>query len=316
MKRQYETWNPRGDSRAIVEQAEAICDEMTRQGYTLTLRQLYYQFVRRALIPNNQQSYNRLGAIVNRARMAGLLDWWHIEDRGRALMGTSHWDSPADIINSVAGGYRIDKWSDQPRRVEVWVEKEALAGVIGRTAAREDCPYFACKGYTSQSAMWEAGQRIARHLRNGQAVTILHLGDHDPSGIDMTRDIMDRLRLFVESDVPNAVLWRVEDATDGEPLEVRRIALNMPQVLQYNPPPNPAKMTDSRVEEYLALHGDESWELDALEPATLDALITEHIEGVRDDDLWQARVEQEREERQLLAATRDRWDELVQVLRA
>lgn len=316
MKRQYETWNPRGDTLAIVQQAEAICDDMARQGYTLTLRQLYYAFVRRALIPNTQQSYDRLGSIVNRARMAGLLDWWHIEDRERALQAVGHWDSPAAIIDSAAGGYRIDKWSDQPRRVEVWVEKVALVAVIGRTARREDCAYFACKGYTSQSAMWEASQRIGRYLRDGQAVTILHLGDHDPSGIDMTRDITDRLRLFVETDVPRSILWDVEDSAGGEPLEVRRIALNMPQVREFDPPPNPAKMTDSRVGDYLANFGDESWELDALEPATLDAIITEHIGDIRDDDLWQARVEEEREQRRLLAATRDRWDELVEVLRS
>jgi len=300
VKARYEDWTPGPDAVAIIGQATAICQGYARQGYDLTLRQLYYQFVARALIPNTMQSYKRLGSIINKARLAGLLDWDYIVDRTRNLEHNSHWDTPADIMAGAAASYRRDKWEDQPTRVEVWVEKDALSGVVGRVADREDVAWFACRGYVSQSELWAAGQRIYGYLLDDQDVVVLHLGDHDPSGIDMTRDIEDRLRLFV--------------GHRASGLEVRRIALNMDQVEQYNPPPNPAKLTDSRVGNYLIQHGDQSWELDALEPTVLAALITDHIGEVRDRDLYDAAEDVEAAHRELLAAASQRWPEVADLV--
>jgi hypothetical protein len=239
--------------------------------------------------------------VISRARMSGRFDWRYIIDRTRNLSTVSHWSSPASILDSAAEGYAEDKWRDQPAHVEVWVEKEALADVVGQVANRHDVGYLACRGYMSQSEQWEAGQRFLRAIQRGKRVVLLHLGDHDPSGIDMTRDIEDRLTRFIITDgwreLPNrddvgTKYSEILDALasqyglDGDPFTVRRIALNMDQVEEYSPPPNPAKLTDSRVGSYLRDYGGESWELDALDPATLDALIEEHILGERDDDRW------------------------------
>jgi len=300
-KIRYEDWNPGQAALDIIATADSICRDYAGQGYDLTLRQLYYQFVSRAIIDNTQQSYKRLGDIVNKARMAGLLDWSHIVDRTRNLRGTNHWDSPSSVIDSAAWGFRIDKWEDQPYRVEVWVEKEALAGVVQRAAGERDVDWFSCRGYVSQSELWGAGRRLSNYLESGQDVVILHLGDHDPSGLDMTRDIRDRLELFVGS-------WAAHR------IEVRRIALNYNQVEQYNPPPNPAKLTDSRAGGYVARHGGQSWELDALDPATLNALIQEHIDDVIDPDVYHQRQLIEEEHRRLLRQAATRWDELAATL--
>lgn len=177
MKRRYEEWTPRGAAVDLIASAEGICESYRTQGYDLTLRQLYYQFVSRGLIPNNQQSYKQLGSVINKARMAGLLDWDYIVDRTRNLRGTSHWSDPASVVRSAAYSYRLDKWSDQPVRVELWVEKEALAGVIERTAAELDLDWFACRGYVSQSEQWAAGRRFLNYIENGQRIVVLHLGD-------------------------------------------------------------------------------------------------------------------------------------------
>lgn len=177
----------------IIEVAKKICAEYVAQGYTLTLRQLYYQFVARDLIPNTQKDYHRLASIVSDARLAGRLDWDAIEDRTRNLEQLSTWDSPKDILNATAQQFRYDWWDSQPVRVEVWVEKEALVGVIERVAFRYRVPYFACRGYSSQSETWRAGRRFLDHNERGQPVKVLHLGDHDPSGIDMTRDNDERI---------------------------------------------------------------------------------------------------------------------------
>lgn len=137
----YETKKFRADTLAVIEQANDIVRTYAAQGYSLTLRQLYYQFVSRDLLPNTQQNYKRLGSIVSDARRAGLIDWNAIENRTRNLRSLGTWESPDDIVAAVAQQFRYDLWEDQPYYVECWFEKDALMGVFERAAAalaRED----------------------------------------------------------------------------------------------------------------------------------------------------------------------------------
>lgn len=281
----------RPDSEAIIAIAEKICHEYMAEGYTLTLRQLYYQFVARDHIANSQKEYDRLGSIINDARLAGRLDWDAIEDRTRNLEQLATWDSPRDILEASAKQFRYDWWDTQPVRIEIWVEKEALVGVIERVARRFRVAHFACRGYTSQSEIWRAGQRYIGFNNNGQAVKVLHLGDHDPSGIDMTRDNEERLRLFSEN---------------GD-VEVERLALNMDQVVQYRPPPNPAKINDSRSTGYIKKFGKQSWELDALEPTVIDKLISDAIENWIEVKPWDEMQKREEAARKRISAMAKKW---------
>jgi len=283
-------------SQALIVKAEEICRAYAAQGFDLTLRQLYYQFVARDLLPNKQSEYKRLGNVVNEARLAGLLDWNYIVDRTRNLRGLSHWDDPRSVIQAAASGYRTERWSPQPYRVEVWIEKDALVGVIAGVCERNDVDYFSCRGYTSQSELWGAAQRMIGYQDAGQKPVVIHLGDHDPSGVDMTRDIRDRLALF-EADV-----------------QVVRIALNMDQVLEYDPPPNPAKLTDSRAGGYIREHGRSSWELDALEPTFLDRLIEDEIDQLRDDRLWDQATQAMWREQALLESVAEQWDAVADMV--
>jgi hypothetical protein len=280
-------------SLEIIETANAICESYRAQGLDLTVRQLYYRFVAGGLIANKDTEYKRLSSIVNDARLAGLIDWEIIVDRTRFLRTTPHWSSPRHIMQAVADQYALDKWEGQPRRPEVWIEKDALVGVIENVCRENDVPYFSCRGYTSQSEVWQAAMRLRGYARRGQRPVILHLGDHDPSGIDMTRDIDDRLTLFMGG------------------VEVDRLALNMDQVDRYDPPPNPAKLTDARATGYIAEHGESSWELDALEPTVLSDLIRSAIRDLRDDDLWQKVEEKQALERTRLNAVATRWNRVV-----
>lgn len=322
----YEEWNPSADTLAVIDRADTLAEDYARQGYDLTLRQLYYQFVARDWLPNTTQSYKRLGDIVNKARLAGLLDWSHITDRTRNLGQWGFAESPDAEVGNLAQGYFLNHWPGQPTYVEVWVEKEALAGVVSRAAMTRGVPYFSCRGYVSQSEMWVAARRLYQQVEAGKRVTILHLGDHDPSGIDMTRDIRDRLDGFVAHDWMEANYWADEDEAradmadhvGAEPaLEVKRIALNMDQIDQYNPPPNPAKVTDSRFVAYQRRFGDDSWELDALEPSVLDALISDEIVAlVEDPDAWEAVDVQEAEDRALLRQVSQQWPRIRRTLGA
>lgn len=320
----------------IIRAANNICRSYARQGFNLTLRQLYYRFVTMGAIPNTVQEYKRLGAIINDARLAGLLDWDYIVDRTRSVRSFASWLSIEEYVKSTLGGYATDLWARQPTRVEVWVEKDALIDIVGRACSGEQTPYFSCRGYTSQSEMWGAAQRIGSILRGGQDVVILHLGDHDPSGVDMSRDIEDRLDMFVARD---DVLTLQEIASRRGPmpergteewralmsalaqvrrgwgkLRVQRIALTMEQVRQYDPPPNPAKVKDSRAKKYIERWGSDSWELDALEPATLTQLIAAAIAELRNDSLWREDVAAMRKQRTELQQAAKRWPEVARFL--
>ena len=273
-------------AQVMLLRANEIIDEYQKQGFELTLRQLYYQFVARGFIPNTPKEYNNLGVLINAGRLAGEIDWNAIIDRTRNLESNPHWNSPADILRSAAYSYQRDKWADQENAVEVWIEKEALIGIIERTCRKYDVAYFACRGYVSQSEMWAASQRFLNYDEQVKTITIIHLGDHDPSGIDMTRDIFDRIRDFCRYHKPNMEV------------NVIRIALNMDQVRKYNPPPNPAKLKDKRANKYIRRFGSECWELDALEPSVIEALVAKNIQELMDDKKWEALQAKESKERQ------------------
>lgn len=276
----------RNQSLAIIQVANQIIEEYREQGFILTLRQLYYQFVARDYIENSQRSYKRLGSVINDGRLAGYIDWEAIEDRTRNLDSQWHFASPLDAIEQIRRQYVIDMWDNQEYRVEVWIEKEALAGVISGVCKKLDVPFLACRGYMSQSEAYVAGCRARDNYdESNQQTIIIHLGDHDPSGIDMTRDNDDRLRMF---------------AGYGSDTVVQRIALNMDQVDHFSPPSNPAKLTDSRSKDYIRQYGNKSWELDALDPKVLVELIKRQVWEYRDDDLWAEKEAQLAEEHVVL----------------
>lgn len=272
-----------------------VVDEYSAQGYELTLRQVYYQLVARGYIPNNERSYKNVGSLINDGRLAGLIDWHSVTDRTRNLRKESHWDNPADVIASARYSYNLDKWKGQPNYVEVWVEKDALVDIVGQACSPLDTPYFSCRGYTSQSEMWSAAQRFIRQEQREKRI-IIHLGDHDPSGIDMTRDIQERLELF------------------GADVYVKRVALTMNQIQTYNPPPNPAKITDSRASKYIDQFGDESWELDALEPKVITDLIKKQVTMYRNDDIYRAVCDKESREKEELKMLERNYDRAVAYL--
>ena len=294
-KIQYKEISFRQKSLDLIELINSVIDEYSAQGYELTLRQAYYQLVARGYIENNERSYKNIGSLINDGRLAGLIDWNSITDRTRNLRNRAHWDQPQDVIYSAKYSYLLDKWEGQPNYVEVWVEKDALIDIVGQACRPLDTPHFSCRGYTSQSEMWSAAQRFIRQ-KNREACYIIHLGDHYPSGIDMTRDIQERLEMF------------------GADVYVKRVALTMNQVTTYNPPPNPAKITDSRCGKYIDQYGEESWELDALEPQMLTKLITNEVTALRDDAIYQAICDREEAEKRELQTVADEYQKVISFL--
>lgn len=284
-------WKPHAATLVVVERANSIIEEYQAQGFALTLRQLFYQFVSRGQLENRFNEYKRLGIIVRNARDGGMIDWDAIEDRTREVNTHSAWGSPADVIRTAANAYQLDLWDAQRYRPEVWIEKDALLGVIEGVCTEYRVPYFAHRGNNSQTLQYQAGKRFAEYLDQGLIPLVLHLVDHDPKGIDMTRDNIERLRLYARDDI-----------------EVRRIALNMDQVEQYNPPPNFVKEKDSLTAAYRKQFGtDKCWELDALSPTVIAELIRKELAKLVEPKAWSKTTRREKRDHRLLEAVATNW---------
>jgi hypothetical protein len=273
------------DALDRIEACNEIIDQYLGQGLRLTLRQLYYQLVTRNIIPNVERSYKNLSSLVSDARLAGLMDWDAIEDRGRQPRQTSQFTDLQDLAEAALRSYRLPRWEGQENYVELWVEKDALSGVLWPLAQEHHVTLAVNKGYSSQSAMYVAASRFREAADENKNPILFYLGDMDPSGEDMVRDIRDRMVMF-----------------GIDMIDVRKLALTMPQIQQYNPPPNPAKVSDPRAAGYIEAHGTSSWEVDALPPDVLADLIREAFEDVIDRDLMDEILAREESDKKRLRA--------------
>lgn len=289
MKQKYQSFPFQKPTLALIGVLNAIVDEYAEAGFVLTVRQLYYQMVARGIIPNNEKSYKKICRTVNDAKLAGLIDWESLEDRTRRFTTRSRWSGAASIIESAANSFHMDMWRNQNTRVCCIIEKEALYGVFAGVCHDLDVPLLSARGYPSGSVLREFGKYTMLRQRQYDWV-ILHFGDHDPSGIDMSRDLEERMKMFCEYSVT---------------LDFKRIALNMDQIEEYGPPPNPAKSTDSRFTEYYNNYGDESWELDALDPRMLQNLAEENIRKYIDADSWAEREAEIKHQRNRIIAIKN-----------
>lgn len=282
------------ESLKTVKTVNTILEEYRRQGYRLSLRQLYYQLVARDYIPNTQRSYKNLGSLVSNARQAGLIDWKMIEDRNRETSIPNHWKNPADIITAAANSFKIDKWLKQPYHIEVMVEKDALSGILEPVCYDLDIGITANKGYSSSSTMYEIGKRLEKkYFNQNKKLCVIYLGDHDPSGIDMTRDIDERLCMYANTN----------------DIEILRVALNWDQIEKWQPPENPAKEKDARFDAYFREFGSSSWELDAVEPVHLADLVKAAVYERRDEELWEEALNKQNEMKKKLYAFSNSYDE-------
>lgn len=298
----YRDYRPRADARQVIDRANEILAISQEDGFgIMTLRQIYYQFIARNWLPENTlQQYKKLGRILSDAREGGLIDWNAIDDAGRSAYHFRDCKTVDQLLKGIEKGLLINPWEDQDVYVETWVEKKGMEGTIARPCNAKRAGYMACMGYLSASEAWRAGMRYSRQKELGKRLVLLHLGDHDPSGIDMTRDNKERLEFFAME----------------HGIEVRRLALNMDQVQKYSPPPQFAKQTDSRYESYARVHGTESWELDALRQSVIGKLITDALDSLIDKEKWDASMAKEQE---LRASTRvaelaSRWEEVHKLL--
>ncbi len=289
MKQFYQNFPFQKPTLALIGVLNAIVEEYMEAGFVLTVRQLYYQMVARGIIENTERSYKKITNTVNQAKLAGLIDWDALEDRTRRFVERSAWKNAAHIMHNTAQGFHMNMWQNQGRRACVVIEKEALYGVFSGVCHELDVPLLCARGYPSGSVLREFAKYTMIPACKHDWI-VLHFGDHDPSGIDMSRDLEERLRLFSE--------YRVA-------MDFKRIALNMDQIEEHDPPPNPAKTTDARFDEYYRLYGSASWELDALDPKLLQQLAQDKIKEQIDQDAWAEREIEIEDVRKRLTAVKN-----------
>lgn len=276
----------------------------------MTLRQLYYRFVAKDLIDNKQSQYQYLGEAIKEARLEGSIEWDWIEDRTRSTDAGDHnggeyvdpdarFNHRLQQLKATPQQYYRPEWEKQPNYVEVWVEKEALAGVFANVCEDLNVVSFPNRGYTSITMLKEAADRFREELKKPVADPydrrrghILYFGDFDPSGQDIERNIRDKLSNTFHVDV-----------------NVERIALTRRQIDHYELPPQPAKQTDARYESFVKKHGDMAVELDALPPEHLRELIRDAVNNYFDETIYEDEVKPaQQEEREYL---RDRVDSVL-----
>ena len=321
------------DKNTVCGQVIAVLDQFSKAGFKLTLRQLYYQLVAKEWIPNHLNVYKRLSGILDDLRYGGVVDWNAIEDRGRVPILSYSVRDIEHALSDTANQYRLNRQEGQEIMIELWTEKDAISGILRRAIDPYHIRLVVNKGYSSSSAMHRAYQRFVTKINMGRKVKILYFGDFDPSGLDMIRDIRDRISYFLayglHLDIEDKVQrWWEEDGVqmyhgfgdeqfeqdldvllnsshytsrrydkadnrwykqrtlhflrETETFEVIPVGLTMEQIELYNPPPNPAKMTDSRAPEYVELYGYESWEVDALSPQVMMGIVRTNVEGLID----------------------------------
>lgn len=327
------------DKSVIVQKIIEISEEYQKAGDTLTLRQLYYQLVSRDIIPNHDKVYKKISSIKDDVVYSGLVDWNVFEDRGRKPVMAYSEESVADALQRTLDSYKLDRQKDQPVHIEVWTEKDAISAILRKVTMPLTISLVINKGYSSSTAMYDAYKRFVEMIELGKKVTILYFGDHDPSGIDMIRDIEDRLMFFLlrgerqqshwmrkridewrsniieNGGIPDelydddslheldengdrSIIWEL--AFFKTHFEIVGIGLTMAQIKQYNPPHNPAKLTDPRAKDYIKKYGEVSWEVDALSPKTMREIVASAIAEKMDDGVYQALLEEEESDREKL----------------
>jgi hypothetical protein len=237
------------------ERAEALVAIVDRSK-PCTVRQVFYQATVRGLVEKSEAGYGKVQRQLVDLRRAGRVPYASIADNTCWQRKPVTFDSPAEAVERTAASYRRAVWSELDSYPEVWLEKDALAGVLMPVTRRYDVPLMVSRGYASLSYLHEA----ASHMRElGKDVAILHFGDHDPSG----RDAADKIEATLREFAPEVEIEFIRAAVTSEQIEDCRL------------PARPTKTTDTRSKTWT---GGDSVELDAIEANALRALCEEWIE--------------------------------------
>jgi len=258
---------------------DTVCEAMyeaLRDYNPMTVRQVFYQMATKGFVPKTEEAYRgTICRLLTQLRLRGIIPFGWIADNTRWMRKPITHTDMEEVLKYNVQAYRRSVWATMPSYVEVWIEKDALAGVLYEVTESWDVPLMVTRGYPSLSYVYEAAQAIGS---KGKPAYIYYFGDYDPSGMDISRVLEERLREFApEAD-----------------MHFERVAVNPWQISHYNLPTRPTKKTDSRARQF---NGD-SVELDAMPPEMLKDLVENVIQQHIDRKEYENLIKTERLERE------------------
>jgi hypothetical protein len=279
---------------ALIDAALAILAEQN----PMTVRQLFYRLVSANVIPNDTPSYLRVSECMTKARDDGRCSFDWIADRSRPDYRAGGFIDAVEYANTVRGAYSKNHWETQPEHVELWVEKDAIIGSIERTCKDLGVTIRVGRGYWSTTAAHE----IAEYFDTiEKPITAFYLGDHDPSGRDIPRDLEERVRRYGRRSI----------------FDVERLAIHKADIIAFDLPPLPLKKkadgsdSDPRAKKFRVEHGTQAVELDALPPVELRRRIEEAIKRHTDESAWEESVQIEIAEKGRIAEAVNQWSSMT-----
>jgi len=207
-------------------------------------------------------------------------------DETRELERCASWDNPAEYVEAVHRSYRLDYWNQQPVRVEVWSEKGTVRGVLAPVLNRYGVGFRVMHGFSGATTIYDVA-----HDDDGRDLIALYVGDYDPSGLYMS-----------EHDLPGRLA-----KYGGDHVILDRIALAREQLDDLPSFPASDKKKDPRYKWFIREFGDQCWELDALDPNDLRALVEEGIRDQIESVAWKRCADVEKAQRESLRTVLDSW---------
>ena len=273
----------RRSTKAEVEQRRESLLDIVSEMQPMTVRQVFYQATVRSIIEKTEAGYTKVQTDLALMRRAGELPYEWLADNTRWQRKPRTFNSVEEALKQTAQLYRKNLWASADAYVEIWLEKDALAGVVWPVTAAYDVPLMVARGYASLSFLHTAAEFI-----NDLTVPayIYHLGDYDPSGVNAAEKIEQTLRELA----PYAEIYFV------------RITVTPGQIQKWNLPTRPTKASDTRAKNF----GEISVELDAIEPEVLRTIVEAAIELHLPSEQLEVLKAAEESERELITSLVER----------
>jgi hypothetical protein len=276
----------RGRAQRSIELIKAMYAE-AEKAQPITGRGIGYKLFTAGLIPSmSTNDMKRVYRLLKEAREEGKIPWDWIVDETREIERVSTWDNPAAYVRSVTRSYRRDFWNQQPHRIQVWSEKGTVRGVLAPVLERYAVGFFPVHGFSSATAAHDIAEDD-----DGRDLIVLYVGDFDPSGMFMS-----------EQDLPARFA-----KYDGDHIKLRRIALTFSQTRGLPSFPASDKRKDPRYRWFVANHGPNCWELDAMDPNDLRDCVEQEIVKLIEPIAWQRCEVVNKAEQESLRTILDNW---------
>lgn len=284
--RGFATYRPQGNALELIEATRTVLAEYADH-LPLTLRQIYYRLVAGGTLEKTECAYKRLGEILNRARRAELIDFAAMRDDGLTCSGGDGFANRQDVreyLHRLAAGLCLDRQAGQDVRLQIWCETGGMVPQLARVAGPYGVAVVSSGGFDSVTAKHEAGLRLA-----GEPTAVLHIGDHDPSGVHIFSSLAEDVGAFAA-------------AYGAGGLEFVRLAVTPEQARRLDLPSAPPKVTDRR-----KFDGNRTWQCEALAPDVLADILRDAIARRMDVHAYTARLHEEAELREELAEAVSGW---------